>query len=75
MQDGLIACDGECNPLLGPKIEKIIEARKDGKTVSKIQYVDENIYAQNDDISSVSIDGVDYPVTPVTDELLESRVY
>ena len=75
VQDGLIACDGECNPLLGPKIEKIIEALKDGKTVSKIQYVDENIYAQNDDISSVSIDGVDYPVTPVTDELLESRVY
>lgn len=75
VQDGLIACDGECNPLLGPKIEKIIDALENGESVAKIQYVDENLYTQNDDIGSVLADGVEYPVTPVTDELLESRVY
>lgn len=75
VQDGLIACDGECNPLLGPKIEKIIRALEEGKTVSKIQYVDEGVYARNDDIMSVSVDSRQYPVTPVSDKLLESRVY
>jgi len=75
VQSGLIACDGECNPLLGPKIEKIIKDLEEGKSVKKVQYVDEGTYARDDTIDSVMAEGIDYPVTPVTDKLLAGRVY
>lgn len=75
VKQGLIACDGECAPLLGPDIEKNIRAREEGKGFEKIRFVDEKIYAGNDEITTIRIDGKIYPVTPVTEKLLESRVY
>lgn len=75
VRKGLIACDGECNPFLGPEIEKVILALEEGKSDEKIRYVDEGIYAGNQEIHSVIVDGKTYPVTQVTQDLLEKRVY
>ena len=73
VRKGLIACDGECNPFLGPSGDG--PALEEGKSVEKIRYVDEGIYAGNQEIHSVIVDGKTYPVTPVTQDLLEKRVY
>ena len=73
--DGKIECDVECNPLHGPRVEKIIEQLEKGETPDKQAYVDEEMFAHDDTVASVKVDGQDYPVTVVTDEVLKARKY
>ena len=73
--DGKIACDGDCNPLHGPRIRDIIENLEAGKEVGKYWYVEEELYAGDDTVRSVMIDDTEYPVTVVTEELIAERKY
>ena len=75
VKEGKITLDTECNPLHGPRVEKIIEQLEKGETPDKQAYVDEEMFAHDDTVTSVKVDGQDYPVTVVTDEVLKARKY
>ena len=62
LRSGRITCIGECNPLHGPRVRKIIEDLKKGVTPEKYEYVDEDIFSSYEDITDVSVDGENYPV-------------
>lgn len=74
-KDGDIILNTECNPLHGPRVEEIIKALEDGGTPDKQAYVEEGIYACGADVKSVTIDGTDYEVTEVTDDVISKRAY
>ncbi|MCR5399406.1 MAG: ABC transporter substrate-binding protein [Lachnospiraceae bacterium] len=65
-KNGSISCIGECNPLHGPRVERIIENLEAGIVPEKFEYVDEAILSGDDTITNISLDGVTYSV-----ELLE----
>ena len=75
VKEGKITLDTECNPLHGPRVEKIIEQLEKGETPDKQAYVDEEMFAHDDTVASVKVDGQDYPVTVVTDKVLKARKY
>ncbi|MDO4475563.1 MAG: ABC transporter substrate-binding protein [Lachnospiraceae bacterium] len=58
-----ISCIGECNPLHGPRVRKIIESLEKGETPEKYEYVDESIFSSLDQVQAVEVDGESYPVT------------
>ena len=75
---GDIICNVECNPLHGPRVEGLIQKLEAGETLEKIAYVDEGIFAFGSDVKSVKIEGefaVEYPVTEVTQEVVDGRAY
>ncbi len=73
--DGKIILNTECNPLHGPRVEEIIKTLEEGGTPEKKAYVEEGIFAHGADVASVSIDGTDYEVTEVTQEVVDGRAY
>lgn len=75
VKDGQITLNTECNPLHGPRVEKIIKQLENGETPDKQAYVDEEMFAHDDTVKSVTVDGTEYPVTVVTDEVLSARKY
>ena len=72
---GDIICNTECNPLHGPRVEEIIQALEAGEEVEKQQFVDEEIFVHSDEVTSVTVDGTEYPVTVVTQEVIDGRAY
>ena len=75
---GDIICNVECNPLHGPRVEGLIQKLEAGDTLEKIAYVDEGIFAFGSDVKSVKIEGEfagEYPVTEVTQEVVDGRAY
>lgn len=68
-----IACIAECNPLLGPRVQTIIEQLEAGEAPEKFNYVDEEIYSAIDIVKKVCIDGVEYDVTYLTQEVIEEK--
>ncbi len=72
---GDIICNTECNPLHGPRVEEIIKALEAGEEVEKQQFVDEEIFVHSDEVTSVTVDGTEYPVTVVTQEVIDGRAY
>ena len=75
---GDIICNVECNPLHGPRVEGLIQKLEAGETLEKIAYVDEGIVAFGSDVKSVKIEGEfagEYPVTEVTQEVVDGRAY
>ena len=70
-----ITVNTECNPLHGPRVEEIIKKLEAGGEASKQEYVDEGIFAVDDTVTSVKVDGTDYPVTVVTQEVIDGRAY
>lgn len=70
-----ISCIIACNPLQGPHVQKIIEQLEAGRMPDKFSYVDEGMYANDDTVSSVTVDGTEYPVTVVTQAVIEERIY
>lgn len=75
VKDGKITLNTECNPLHGPRVEKIIQQLEKGETPEKQAYVDEEMFAHDDTVKSVTVDGTEYPVTVVTDEVISGRKY
>ena len=73
--EGEIICNTECNPLHGPRVEEIIKTLEDGGKVDKQAYVEEGIYAHGSDVAKVTIDGTDYEVTEVTQDVIDKRAY
>lgn len=53
MQAGKINADFECNPLLGPKVAEIIDQLESGKTVEKIQYIEEQYFDTSMDLENI----------------------
>ena len=72
---GDINADFECNPLAAPFVEEVIKQLQAGETPEKQAYVEEGIYAHGSDVASVSIDGTDYEVTEVTQDVVDARAY
>ena len=72
---GKIVCDAECNPLHGPRVEEVIKKLEKKEKVDQIMYVEEGIYACDDTVKSVKVGDQEYTVTPVTDRIIEERVY
>lgn len=70
-----ITCIVECNPLQGPLVQDIIMQMEAGEIPDKFSYVDEGMYAHDDTVSSVVIDGVKYPITVVTQGIQDARGY
>ena len=60
---GKIACIGECNPHHGPRVEAMIQALENGETPEKFNYVDETIFSSLPDVTTITVDGVEYTVT------------
>ncbi len=73
--NGKIICNTECNPLHGPRVKEIIDKLEAGETPEKQQYVEEEIFAGVDLVPTVTVDGTDYGVTVVTEEVINSRAY
>ena len=73
--DGKISLNTECNPMHGPRVREIIDALERGEDVKKRTYVREEIFASDDTVSSVVVDGQSYPVIRVTQELIDGRPY
>lgn len=71
--NGTIGCIAECNPLHGPRIESIIRGLEEGKQPEKIQYVDEELFAADNTVPEVSVNGTSYPVKAVTGQLISDR--
>ena len=72
---GEIICNVECNPLHGPRVEELIKKLEAGEELEKNAYVDEGIYAHCTDVAKVTVDGTDYEVTEVTQEVIDGRKY
>ncbi len=53
MQEGKIHADFECNPLLGPRVSKIIEKLEAGEDVEKIQYIEEQYFDFSMDLEKI----------------------
>lgn len=68
-----IACIAECNPLLGPRVQTIIEQLEAGKIPEKFNYVDEEIFSAIDTVKTLQLNGVEYGVTYLTQEVIEER--
>ena len=75
VKSGKITLNTECNPLHGPRVEAIIKQLENKETPEKQAYVDEEMFAYDDTVKSVTVDGKEYPVTVVTDEVLAARKY
>lgn len=73
--DGSIAVNMECNPLHGPRVEELILRLEYGQTVEKRTYVDEQIFAGDSAVRSISVGEERYSVTTVTQELVDERPY
>lgn len=72
---GDITLNTECNPLHGPRVEKIIQQLENGETPEKKAYVEEEMFAHDDTVTSVTVDGTEYPVTVVTEDVIGERKY
>ena len=73
--EGEIICNTECNPLHGPRVEEIIKKLEDGGTPDKQAFVEEGIYAHGSDVPKITVDGKDYEVTEVTQDVIDKRAY
>ena len=72
---GTIACIVECNPLHGPRVESIISTLESGGTPDKLEYVSDTLYSSFESVDAVTIDGVAYPVTLLTQDIIDTRAY
>lgn len=72
---GKITCNTECNPLHGPRVEEIVKALENGEEPEKQQYVDEEIFAATDDVTSIKVGDQDYDVTVLTQDVIDARAY
>lgn len=72
---GKIILNTECNPLHGPRVEEIIKKLENNETPDKQAYVDEGIFAHGADVDKVTVNGTDYTVTEVTEDVINGRAY
>ncbi len=63
---GKISCIAECNPHQGELVKALITALEEGDTPSKFNYVSETLFSSLTDIKTVTVEGVQYDVTPIS---------
>ncbi|MDD3204333.1 MAG: ABC transporter substrate-binding protein [Lachnospiraceae bacterium] len=73
--EGKIALNIECNPLHGPRVQSIIETLETGGTPDKQAYVEEDMFATDTSVTSITVNGFNYPVTKLTEAVLKERTY
>jgi len=73
--NGTISCIVECNPLHGPRVESIIRELEQNENPDKFEYVNETLYSTVDKVEKVIVDGKEYPVTMLTQDIIDSRDY
>ena len=73
--DGTISLIVECNPLHGPRVEAILQSLEKGETPEKYEYVYETLYSSCRDVESVTVEEETYPVTILTQEVIDARPY
>ena len=56
-------------------MNEIIQKLEAGEDVDKQAYVDEVAFAADDTVTKVTIDGTDYDITPITQEIIDGRAY
>ncbi len=71
--DGKISCIAECNPLQGPRVQAIINLLERGGTPDKFYYVDEGFFSADETVEKVTVDGKEYEVTLLTQEIIDKR--
>lgn len=49
--DGKLNCVVECNPNLGPTLMKLVKEIANGNPISRITYMEETVFTENDDFS------------------------
>mgnify|MGYP001014798510 FL=1 len=64
----------------GPRAQELIEKMEDGEEVEKLNYVDEEIFTQDDSVKTVTTKNSlneenEYKVTKLTQEILDERAY
>ena len=72
---GKIILNTECNPLHGPRVEEIIQKLEAGEDDDKQAFVEDVAIASDDTVTKVTIDGTDYDITPITQEIIDGRAY
>ncbi len=73
--NGTILVNTECNPLYGERLASMVKTLEEGGTLEKHTYIDEDQYSANELVKSVTVDGKTYPVTILTQEILDERPY
>ena len=57
------------------RLDEIIQKLEAGEDVDKQAYVDEVAFAADDTVTKVTVDGTDYEITPITQEIIDGRAY
>ena len=65
----------ECNPLHGPRVAEIIQKLEAGEDVDKQAYVEEEMFAADDTVTSIKVEDADYEVTTITQDIIDGRAY
>jgi ABC-type sugar transport system substrate-binding protein len=73
--NGKIALDVECNPFHGPRVEEIIQKLEAGEDVEKQSVIEEELFSFGADVPTVTVNGAEYLVTEVTQEVVDKRTY
>ena len=73
--DGSILVNTECNPLYGPVLTQYVQKLKAGETLDHDSYIAESQFSADDTVTSVNVDGTDYAVTLLTQDVLNARAY
>ncbi len=74
-QNGKIAVNTECNPMIGPVCFDIIEKMESGQPVDHEIFVEEQQYSAISSVKEIAIGDDIYPVTMVDQKLIDSRSY
>ena len=72
---GKIALDVECNPLQGDPVKELINTMESGGEYNKYTYIEEKVFSADDTVKEVKIDDETYQITPLTEDILNSREY
>lgn len=70
-----ILIDMECNPLQGPRVEELIKQLQLGQKPEKQTFMEEQIFTWDYNISRINVNGQEYPVETLTQDIIDSREY
>ena len=74
-KDQKIAVNTECAPLYGPVLTQLVQQLERGEKPPVRQYVKEEQFSALDKPDEVEVNGKVYPVTLLTEEIMEARSY
>ena len=73
--DGKINANFECNPMAAPNVDAIIKDLEKGGSTQTEVYVIEHWFAAEDNVASITVDGMNYEVVHVTQDVVDARPY